>query len=119
MKIIGIIAVMLMGLFRIGDVTKFEGQDMAGREGSIVYEDKRSDNSQFQINGTWDNEAGLIMDSLVSVDFGVSKLKQNFVAQKYRNDMRGSSHLGPGNPIMFAYALWDDSAFTQVTVDNF
>ena len=107
------------GIVRIADVTKFEGQDMAGREGSIVYEDKRSDNSQFQINGTWDNEAGLIMDSLVSVDFGVSKLKQNFVAQKYRNDMRGSSHLGPGNPIMFAYALWPDNAFTQVTVDNF
>ena len=107
------------GIVRIADVTKFEGQDMAGREGSIVYEDKRSDNSQFQINGTWDNEAGLIMDSLVSVDFGVSKLKQNFVAQKYRNDMRGSSHLGPGNPIMFAYSLWPDEAFTQVTVDNF
>jgi TonB-dependent receptor len=107
------------GIVRIADVTKFEGQDMAGREGSIVYEDKRSDNSQFQINGTWDNEAGLIMDSLVSVDFGVSKLKQNFVAQKYRNDMRGSSHLGPGNPIMFAYSLWPDDAFTQVTVDNF
>ena len=103
----------------ITDVTKFEGQDMAGREGSIVYEDKRSDNSQFQFNGTWDNESGLIMDSLVSVNFGISKLKQKFVAQKYRNDMRGSSHLGPGNPIMLAYGLLDDDAFTQVTLDNF
>ena len=49
---------------------------MAGREGSIVYEDKRSDNSQFQINGTWDNEAGLIMDSLASVilEYRLSKI---------------------------------------------
>ena len=106
------------GFYQVGG-DKFEGQDMAGREGSIVYEDKRSDNSQLQFNGTWDNESGMFMDSLVSVDFGVSRLKQKFLAQKYRNDMRGSSHLGPGNPIMLAYALWDDSAFTQVTFDNF
>ena len=44
-------------------------------------------------------------------DFGVSKLKQNFVAQKYRNDMRGA-HLGPGNPIMLL-TLWPDDAFTS------
>jgi TonB-dependent receptor len=99
--------------------SEFEAQDLAGREGSIVYEDKRSDNSQLQFNGTWDNESGLVMDSLVSVEFGASRLKQTFNAQKYRNDMRGSSHLGPGNPIMLAYALWDDSAFTKVNQENF
>ena len=107
------------GVVHIADVTEFEAQDLAGREGSIVYEDKRSDNSQLQFNGTWDNESGLIMESLVSVEFGVSRLKQNFNAQKYRNDMRGSSHLGPGNPIMLAYALWDDSAFTKVNMNDF
>jgi len=107
------------GVVHIADVTEFEAQDLAGREGSIVYEDKRSDNSQLQFNGTWDNESGLLMDSLVSVDFGISRLKQTFVAQKYRNDMRGSSHLGPGNPIMLAYALWDDEAFTKVNLSDF
>ena len=106
-------------IYQIDGVTGFEPQDMVGREGSIVYEDKRSDNSQLQFNGSWDNESGLILDSLVSVDFGISRLKQNFNAQKYRNDMRGGSHLGPGNPIMLGFALWDDSAFTVVNADNF
>ena len=106
-------------IYPIDGVTGFEPQDMVGREGTIVYEDKRSDNSQLQFNGSWDNESGLIMDSLVSVDFGISKLKQNFNAQKYRNDMLGGSHLGPGNPIMLGFALWDDSAFTVVNADNF
>ena len=92
---------------------------MVAREGAIVYEDKRSDNSQLQFNGTWDNEAGFLMESLVSVDFGVSRLKQNFVAQKYQNDMRGASYLVPGNPIMLAYGLWDNSVFTKVNLDNF
>ena len=67
------------GTVHIADVTEFEAQDMAAREGSIVYEDKRSDNSQIQFNGTWDNEAGLLMESLISVDFGISRLKQNFL----------------------------------------
>ena len=107
------------GVAHIADVTEFEAQDMTAREGSIVYEDKRSDNSQIQFNGTWDNEAGLLMESLISVDFGVSRLKQNFNAQKYRNDMRGSGHLGPGNPIMLTYGLWDDSAFTKVNLVDF
>jgi len=107
------------GLVHIADVTEFEAQDMVAREGSIVYEDKRSDNSQLQFNGTWDNEAGFLMESLVSVDFGVSRLKQNFVAQKYLNDMRGASYLVPGNPIMLAYGLWDNSVFTKVNLDNF
>ena len=59
------------------------------------------------------------MESLISVDFGISRLKQSFNAQKYRNDMRGSGHLGPGNPIMLTYGLWDDSVFTKVNLSDF
>ena len=54
------------GTVHIADVTEFEAQDMTAREGSIVYEDKRSDNSQIQFNGTWDNEAGLLL-SLIHI----------------------------------------------------
>ena len=107
------------GAALIPDVTEFEAQDMVAREGSIVYEDKRSDNSQIQFNGTWNNDSGLLMESLTSVEFGISRLKQNFVAQKYRNDMKGSSNLGPGNPIMLAYGLWDNDAFTKVNLSDY
>ena len=107
------------GVAQINDITEFDAQDMVAREGSIVYEDKRSDNSQIQFNGVWDNDSGLVTELLTSVEFGISRLKQNFVAQKYRNDMKGSSNLGPGNPIMLAYALWDDAAFTKVNLVDF
>ena len=54
--------------------TEFDTSDMGPREAYVNYQERKSDIDQFQLIGTWDNNDGLYIESLTSIDFGYSPL---------------------------------------------
>jgi hypothetical protein len=62
--------------------TEFDSSDMGPKRGICNYQERRSELDQFQIIGSWDNNQGLFMESLTSVDFGYSTTRNNIQQSK-------------------------------------
>ena len=98
--------------------TEFDSSDIGPREAYINYQERRSDLDQLQIIGNWDNTQGLFMESLVSVDFGVSQQETTFNSQKWFNYVR-TGHIENGNPVNMTYAFLPDDVLNKVSINNF
>ena len=55
--------------------TEFDGSDMGPRQAFLNYQDRESELDQLQLIGTLDNNDGIIMESLTSVEFGMSQME--------------------------------------------
>jgi len=97
--------------------TEFDSSDIVPREAYINYQERRSDLDQLQIIGNWDNTQGLFMESLVSVDFGVSQQETTFNSQKWFNYVR-TGHIENGNPVNMTYAFLPDDVLNKVSINN-
>ena len=92
--------------------TELEANDMAGREAYINYQDRRSDLDQLQIIGSWDNNDGLFMESLVSVDFGLSTQETTFVSQKWFNWLK-TGYVNDGDPANLTFMFLPDDVLEK------
>ena len=90
---------------------------MAGREAYINYQDRRSELDQFQVIGTWDNNDGLLMESLVSVDFGISTQETTFRSQKWFNYLK-TGYIEDGNPVNLTYGFLPDDVLEKQYFPN-
>ena len=94
--------------------TELEANDMAGREAYINYQDRRSELDQFQLIGSWDNNQGLFMESLTSVDFGISTQETTFHSQKWFNYLK-TGYIEDGNPVNLTYMFLPDDVLEKQT----
>jgi TonB-dependent receptor len=97
--------------------SELEADDMAGREAYINYQDRRSELDQFQVIGTWDNNDGLLMESLVSVDFGISTQETTFRSQKWFNYLK-TGFIEDGNPVNLTYGFLPDDVLEKQYFPN-
>ena len=97
--------------------TELEADDMAGREAYINYQDRRSDLDQLQIIGSWDNNDGLFMESLVSVDFGLSTQETTFVSQKWFNYLK-TGYVNDGDPTNLTFMFLPDDVLEKQYFPN-
>ena len=94
--------------------TELEANDMAGREAYINYQDRRSELDQFQLIGSWDNNQGLFMESLTSVDFGISTQETTFHSQKWFNYLK-TGYIEDGDPTNLTYMFLPDDVLEKQT----
>ena len=98
--------------------TEFDGSDMGPRQAFLNYQDRKSDLNQLQLIGTWDNNDGILMDSLSSVEFGMSQMETEFRNQKWSNQLINGK-LADGDPVMMTYAFMPDDVWTKVNVPGY
>ncbi|MDA1037426.1 MAG: TonB-dependent receptor [Proteobacteria bacterium] len=95
-------------------VRDLEGRDMSSTTGQLNNNDRNSKILQYQFNGSWQNLNGMLTDSLVSVDFGISSMKQKFTRVLRSNVLTApiGYDYSPGS-LIYGPAYWDDSVFTK------
>ena len=71
---------------------------MGPRQAFLNYQDRQSELDQLQLIGTWDNNDGIIMESLTSVEFGMSQMETTFTNQKWFNQLVNGK-LADGDPV--------------------
>jgi TonB-dependent receptor len=98
--------------------TEFDGSDMGPRQAFLNYQDRKSNLQQTQFIGTWDNNDGLAIEALSSVDFGMSQMETEFVNQKWFNQLVNGK-IADGNPIMMTYAFMPDDVWTKVSTPGY
>ena len=100
------------------NVTQFDGSDMGPRQAFLNYQDRDSDLNQLQLIGTWDNNDGIFMESLSSIEFGVSQMDTTFSNQKWFNQLINGK-IADGNPVMMTYAFMPDDVWTTVNAPDY
>ncbi len=98
--------------------TEFDGSDMGPRQAFLNYQERRSDLNQLQFIGTWDNNDGILMESLSSIEFGMSSMETEFTNQKWSNQLINGK-LADGDPVMMTYAFMPDDVWTKVSVPGY
>ena len=95
-------------------VRDLEGRDMSSTTGQLNNNDRNSKILQYQFKGSWENLNGVLTDSLVSVDFGFSTMKQKFTRVLRSNVLTApiGYDYSPGS-LIYGPAYWDDSVFTK------
>ena len=73
---------------------------------------------QIQLIGTWDNNMGLIHESLTRVKFGFSEVNQKFRRAKAQEKLL-QGKLEDGNPDFWNNALTPDFIFTKVNKTDY
>ena len=94
--------------------TEFDGSDMGPRQAFLNYQDRESELNQLQLIGSWENNDGIIMDSLSSIEFGMSQMETTFTNQKWTNQLVNGK-LADGDPVMMTYAFMPDDVWTKVS----
>ena len=100
------------------NVTQFDGSDMGPRQAFLNYQDRDSDLNQLQLIGTWDNNDGIFMESLSSIEFGISQMDTTFSNQKWFNQLINGK-IADGNPVMMTYAFMPDDVWTTVNAPDY
>jgi TonB-dependent receptor len=95
-------------------VRDLEGRDMSSTTGQLNNNDRNSKILQYQFKGSWQNLNGMLTDSLVSVDFGISSMKQKFTRVLRSNVLTApiGYDYSPGS-LIWGPNFWDDNAFTK------
>ena len=92
--------------------------DMGSTNGTFSLANKRNDMQQLQIKGDWVNVDGLFSDSLKTVQFGLSQVKQKIRDTRARTDIiQGTGN--DGTDVVLNYGLYDDSIFTRTSLVGF
>ena len=92
--------------------------DMGSTNGTFSLANKRNDMQQLQIKGDWVNVDGLFSDSLKTVQFGLSQVKQKIRDTRARTDIiQGTGN--DGTDVVLNYGLYDDSIFTRTSLAGF
>ena len=86
---------------------------MGPRQAFLNYQDRESELNQLQLIGSWENNDGIIMDSLSSIEFGMSQMETTFTNQKWFNQLVNGK-LADGDPVMMTYAFMPDDVWTKV-----
>ena len=86
---------------------------MGPRQAFLNYQDRESELNQLQLIGSWENNDGIIMDSLSSIEFGMSQMETTFTNQKWTNQLVNGK-LADGDPVMMTYAFMPDGVWTKV-----
>ena len=92
--------------------------DLAPKEAIMNYQEKTNYMDQMQLVGSWDNNDGLLMDSLSNVKFGYSEVSQKFRRGKAQEKLL-QGKLNDGDPTMLNNGFTDDSIFTKVNENNY
>ena len=92
--------------------------DLAPVEALMDYQEKSNFMDQVQLLGTWDNNQGLIHESLTRVKFGYSSVNQKFRRAK-ANEKLLQGKLEDGNPDFWNNALTPDFIFNKINEDNY
>ena len=92
--------------------------DLAPVESIMNYQEKTNFMDQIQLIGTWDNNMGLVHESLTRVKFGYSQVNQKFRRAKAQEKLL-QGKLEDGNPDFWNNALTPDFIFTKVNKDNY
>jgi len=98
--------------------TEFDGSDMGPRQAFLNYQDRDSELNQLQLIGNWENNNGIIMESLSSIEFGMSQMETTFRNQKWFNSLVNGK-LADGDPVMMTYAFMPDGVWTKVNVPGY
>ena len=99
-------------------VDEIVAADMGSTNGTFSMANKRNDMQQLQIQGDWVNVDGLFSDSLKSVQFGVSQVKQKIRDTRARTDIiQGAAN--DGTEVVRNYGLYDDEIFTRTSLAGF
>tara|TARA_Y100000748_G_scaffold302364_1_gene304432 strand:- start:10564 stop:12780 length:2217 start_codon:yes stop_codon:yes gene_type:complete len=98
--------------------TEFDGSDMGPRQALLNYQDRDSELNQLQLIGNWENNDGIIMESLSSIEFGMSQMETTFRNQKWFNQLINGK-LADGDPVMMTYAFMPDGVWTKVNVPGY
>ena len=100
------------------NVTEFDGSDMGPRQAFLNYQDRESELNQLQLIGNWENNDGIIMESLSSIEFGMSRMETSFRNQKWFNQLVNGK-LADGDPVMMTYAFMPDDVWTKVNMPGY
>ena len=92
--------------------------DLAPVESIQNYQEKTNFMDQIQLIGTWDNNMGLIHESLTRVKFGFSEVNQKFRRAKAQEKLL-QGKLEDGNPDFWNNALTPDFIFTKVNKTDY
>jgi TonB-dependent receptor len=87
---------------------------MGPRQAFLNYQDRESELNQLQLIVSWENNDGIIMDSLSSIEFGMSQMETTFTNQKWTNQLVNGK-LADGDPVMMTYAFMPDDVWTKVS----
>ena len=98
--------------------TEFDGSDMGPRQAFLNYQDRDSELNQLQLIGNWENNDGIIMESLSSIEFGMSQMETTFRNQKWFNTLVNGK-LADGDPVMMTYAFMPDGVWTKVNLPGY
>ena len=101
-----------------GVARELVASDLAPKEAILNYQEKTNYMDQTQLIGNWDNNNGLVMDTLKRVQFGYSEINQKFRRSKAQEKL-WQGKLNDGDPTMFNNVLTDDSIFTKVNLNNY
>jgi len=101
-----------------GVARELMASDMAPKEAILRYTEKMNDMTQTQLIGNWDNNNGLVIESLKRVQFGYSDVSQKFRRSRAEEKL-WQNKLSDGNPTLFGNVLADDSIFTKVNLTNY
>jgi TonB-dependent receptor len=95
-------------------VRDLEGRDMSSTTGQLNNNDRNSKILQYQLKGSWENLNGMLTDTLVSVDFGLSSMKQKFTRILRSNVLTApiGYDYSPGS-LIWGPNFWDDRVFTK------
>jgi TonB-dependent receptor len=102
----------------IDGYNEIQANDLGSTNGTFNHQNKRNEMQQLRIEGEWENLDGAFMESLKSVEFGISRLEQEI------RDTRASNFLiqGAGNDgtsTVLNYLQYDDSIFTRTSLAGF
>ncbi|MBT5700923.1 MAG: TonB-dependent receptor [Gammaproteobacteria bacterium] len=97
---------------------EIQANDLGSTNGTFNRQKKRNELQQFQIDGKWENLDGMFVDSLQSIEFGISRMEQevrdtrasNFIIQGAGND---------GTSTVLNYVQYDDSIFSRTSLSGF
>jgi TonB-dependent receptor len=91
---------------------------MGPRQAFLNYQDRESELNQLQLIGNWENNDGIIMESLSSIEFGMSRMETSFRNQKWFNQLVNGK-LADGDPVMMTYAFMPDDVWTKVNMPGY
>ena len=99
-------------------VRDLEASDITSTTGMLEYAARTNNTNQYQFKGDWQNDEGLLIESLVSIQFGISYVKQDFNRIKRENQLFSPEQFGSDAAVIWGPNFWDDSVFTFTSLEG-
>jgi TonB-dependent receptor len=99
-------------------VDELVAADMGSTNGTFSHANKKNSMQQTQLKADWVNVDGLFVDSLKSVQFGISQVNQKIRDTRARTEIiQGAAN--DGTDTVLNYVHYDDSIFTRTSLAGF